>query len=78
MKRGIISLYPKDLAAQSKTIFCYAIDPSPDYAALAMAFGGDGAFVEDAAEIEQTLRRAFESERFSGPYILDVGPEQDA
>jgi acetolactate synthase I/II/III large subunit len=78
MKRGITSLYPDGWAARSGTFFGYAIEPSPRYAALAAAFGGDGETVEDPAEIEPALRRAFETEKTGKSYIIDVRLATDA
>jgi acetolactate synthase-1/2/3 large subunit len=78
MKRGITSLYPEGWAAKSGMFFGYAIEPSPRYAALAAAFGGDGETVEDPAEIELALRRAFEAEKSGKSYIVDVRLAPDA
>jgi acetolactate synthase-1/2/3 large subunit len=72
MKRGITSLYPEGHAAKSGIFFGYAIEPSPRYAALAAAFGGGGETVEDPAEIEPALRRAFEAEKSGQSYVIDV------
>ena len=78
MKRGITSLYPDGWAARSGTFFGHAIEPSPRYAALAAAFGGEGETIEDPARIEPALRRAFEKERSGISYILDVRLAPDA
>ena len=78
MKRGIASLYPEGWAAKSGTFFGYAIEPSPRYAALAAAFGGDGETLVDPLEIEPALRRAFETEKSGKSYIVDVRLAPDA
>jgi acetolactate synthase-1/2/3 large subunit len=78
MKRGITGLYPDGWAARSKTFYGHAIAPSPQYAALAAAFGGAGETVEDPDRIEPALRRAFESERAGKSYILDMRLAPDA
>ena len=78
MKRGITDLYPDGWAAKSDTFFGHLIEPSPQYAALAVAFGGEGETVEDPTQIEPALRRAFEVERSGKSYILDVRLAPDA
>jgi thiamine pyrophosphate-dependent acetolactate synthase large subunit-like protein len=78
MKRGITSLYPDGWAAKSETFFGHPIEPSPQYAALAAVFGGEGETVEDPAQIEPALRRAFEKDRSGIPYILDMRLAPDA
>jgi acetolactate synthase-1/2/3 large subunit len=78
MKRGITNLYPDGWATKSETFFGHPIEPSPQYAAIAVAFGGEGETVEDPAQIEPALRRAFELERSGKSYILDVRLAPDA
>jgi len=78
MKRGITSLYPDGWAAKSETFFGHAIKPSPQYATLATAFGGEGETIEDPGQIEAALRRAFECDRSGKPYILDIRLAPDA
>jgi thiamine pyrophosphate-dependent acetolactate synthase large subunit-like protein len=78
MKRGITSLYPKGSAEKSKTFFGHAIEPNPDYALLAAAFGGDGETVDDPMQIEPALRRAFAAEKAGRSFILDVRLAPDA
>ena len=78
MKRGITTLYPDGWAVKSNAFFGYAIEPSPNYAALASAFGGDGETVEDPADIGAALHRAFEAERRGQSYILDMRLASDA
>ena len=72
MKRGITNLYPEGWAAKSKTFFGHAIEPSPQYAALAAVFGGEGETVEGPDQIEPALRRAFECESSGKLHILDL------
>jgi acetolactate synthase I/II/III large subunit len=78
MKRGITSLYPDGWSQKSKTFFGYAIEPSPDYARLASAFGGEGEMIDDPADIEPALHRAFAAEKSGKSFILDVRLAPDA
>jgi acetolactate synthase-1/2/3 large subunit len=72
MQRGITALYPHGSAARSNRFFGYAINPSPDYAALAKVFDAHGERVEHPDQIAPALRRAFQAERQGRASILDV------
>jgi acetolactate synthase-1/2/3 large subunit len=78
MKRGITSLYPQGAAARSNTFFGAAIAPNPRYAQLAAAFDAYGETVEDPAQLEPALGRAFAAERSGRAALLDVRLAPDA
>ena len=78
MKRGIVSLYPDGFAARTNSFLGWPIEPNPQYALLAAAFDGYGETVDDPAQIEPALRRAFAAERAGRSAILDVRLAPDA
>jgi acetolactate synthase-1/2/3 large subunit len=78
MKRGITALYPNGWAARTNSFFGWPIEPNPRYAAIAQAFDAHGETVEEPADIEPALRRAFEAERSGRSALIDVRLAPDA
>jgi len=78
MKRGITALYPEGWAARTNNFPGWAISPNPRYAELAKAFDACGETIEDPADIEPALRRAFEAERSGRSTLIDVRLAPDA
>jgi acetolactate synthase-1/2/3 large subunit len=78
MKRGVTSLYPQGWAARTNNFPGWAISPNPRYAELAKAFDARGETIEDPAEIEPALRRAFDAERSGRSSLIDVRLAPDA
>jgi acetolactate synthase-1/2/3 large subunit len=78
MKRGITSLYPQGWAARTNNFPGWAISPNPRYAELARAFDARGETLEDPADVEAALRRAFEAERSGRSTLIDVRLAPDA
>jgi acetolactate synthase-1/2/3 large subunit len=72
MKRGVTALYPHGFAAKTNSFFGWPIQPNPRYAAIAQAFDAYGETVEDPADIEPALRRAFEAERAGRTALIDL------
>jgi thiamine pyrophosphate-dependent acetolactate synthase large subunit-like protein len=78
MKRGVTALYPHGFAARTNSFFGWPIQPNPKYAAIAQAFDAYGETVEDPADVEPALRRAFEAERSGRSALIDVHLSPDA
>jgi len=72
MKRGVTALYPHGYAVQANTFLGWPIQPGPQYAAIAAAFEAHGETVEDPAEVEPALRRAFAAERAGRSALVDL------
>jgi acetolactate synthase-1/2/3 large subunit len=72
MKRGVTGLYPEGAAARDNRFFGASIAPNPRYAELAAAFDAYGETVEDPAQLEPALGRAFAAERSGRAALLDV------
>lgn len=71
-KSGIPAHYPEGWAVKSKTFVGTSITPSPDYAALAAAFGGYGEKVTDPREVRAALKRGLQSVAGGQLALLDM------
>ena len=71
-KSGIPHHYPDGWAVRSKTFVGTSIAPSPDYAALARAFGGYGEKVTDPREVRAAFRRGLQSVAGGQLALLDM------
>jgi acetolactate synthase-1/2/3 large subunit len=72
MKRGVTGLYPNGHAVKTNSFLGWPIQPNPHYAAIAAAFDAHGETVENPAEVEPALRRAFAAERAGRSALLDL------
>ena len=60
-KSHVSEQYPDGWAVRSNTFVGTAIAPSPDYPAIARAFGGYGERVEDPGEVRAALLRGLQA-----------------
>lgn len=60
MKRSHLNSMPDGWAARTNRFFGTEITPTPDYSAIARAFGGHSERVEDPGALADALRRAIE------------------
>ena len=71
-KRGVPEYYPEGWAVRTGTFVGTSILPSPDYAAVARAFGGYGETVEDPAEVRPALERGLQAVGQGQAALLDM------
>jgi acetolactate synthase-1/2/3 large subunit len=71
-KSGIPFHYPGGFAVKSNTFAGTSITPSPDYAALARAFGGYGEKVEQPGQVRAALLRGLEAISKGQVALLDM------
>ena len=74
-QRGIPRHYPDGWAVRSKTFVGTSITPSPDYAAVARAFGGHGERVEDPRQVRPALLRGLRAVANGQAALLDIALE---
>jgi acetolactate synthase-1/2/3 large subunit len=74
-QRGIPRHYPDGWAVKSKTFVGTSIRPSPDYAAVARAFGGHGERVEDPRQVRAALLRGLRAVASGQAALLDIALE---
>lgn len=72
MKGGLLRYYPQGWAVQTGIFHGTEIQPGPDYAAIARAFGGHGERVEDPAAVRPALERAVEQVAAGRLALVDV------
>jgi len=59
-KNDVVREYPQGFAVKTNQFIGTSITPRPDYAQLAVAFGGHGERVENPAEVRAALKRGFD------------------
>jgi acetolactate synthase I/II/III large subunit len=64
--------FPSGYALRDNNPYGRVIEPTPDYAALASAFGGYGECVSDPAQLELAIRRAISAVQSGQLALLDV------
>jgi acetolactate synthase-1/2/3 large subunit len=74
-KSGIPAHYPDGFAVKSKTFVGTSIAPSPDYAAIARAFGGHGERVEKPADVRAAFTRGLQAIAAGRLALIDVALE---
>jgi acetolactate synthase-1/2/3 large subunit len=74
-KSGIPAHYPDGYAVKSKTFVGTSITPSPDYAAIAGAFGGHGERVEKPGDVRAALARGLRAIAEGRLALIDVALE---
>lgn len=72
MKRSHLGYYPDGWAVRTDTFFGSEIEPTPDYVAIAQAFGGYGERVEDPQALPDALRAAIERVQRGQLALLDI------
>jgi acetolactate synthase-1/2/3 large subunit len=71
-KSGIPHHYPEGYAVKSNTFVGTSITPSPDYAAIARAFGGYGEKVDDPGQVRPALQRGLQAVAKGQVALLDM------
>ncbi|MBI4321921.1 MAG: hypothetical protein HY675_25785, partial [Chloroflexi bacterium] len=71
-KDDIVRLYPDGYSVRTGTFLGSLIEPTPDYAGFAQAFGGYGERVEDPQELRGAIRRALEQVNAGRLALLDL------
>lgn len=71
-KSGIPHHYPAGWAVKSQTFVGTSIAPSPDYAAIARAFGGYGEKVDEPAQVRAALLRGLQAVAGGHVALLDM------
>ena len=71
-KSGIPLHYPDGWAVKSKRFVGTSIAPSPDYAAVAQAFGGYGEKVTDPRQVRAALLRGLEAVSSGRVALVDM------
>lgn len=72
MKAGMPRYYPQGWAMQTKSFVGTSIVPSPDYAAIARAFGGYGEKVEEPEEVRRALERGLKAVASGQLALIDI------
>ena len=72
MAGGFHKEFPEGWAASHKKYLGVEIEPLPDYVKLAEAFGAYGEKIEEPADLEPALKRAFEELAQGRSVLLDV------
>jgi thiamine pyrophosphate-dependent acetolactate synthase large subunit-like protein len=72
MRRAHINYFPEGWSVRTGTFYGSDITPSPDYGALARAFGGYGERVDDPSELTNAYRRSIDAVNSGQPAILDI------
>lgn len=78
MKRAHLGTLPEGWSVRTGTFFGAEIEPAPDYAAIARAFGGYGERVEEPADLPGAIKRAMERVEGGQLALLDVIVENEA
>ncbi len=69
---NLYKYFPSGYALRDNNPYGRVIEPTPDYAALASAFGGYGECVSDPAQLELAIRRAISAVESGQLALLDV------
>nr|WP_295462387.1 thiamine pyrophosphate-requiring protein [Mesorhizobium sp.] len=72
VRRSTLYMYPDGSAAAANVMPITALDPSPDYAAIARAHGAHAERVDDGAALPAAIRRALEATRSGRQALLEV------
>ena len=69
---NVAKYFPEGAAMTSGNSFGDVIEPTPDYASLASAYGGHGERVDTPAQLESAIRRGLEQVKQNRFALLDV------
>ena len=69
---NLYKYFPSGYALRDNNPYGRVIEPTPDYAALAPAFGGHGECVSEPAQLEPAIRRAISAVQSGQLALLDV------
>ncbi|UIK07927.1 thiamine pyrophosphate-requiring protein [Neorhizobium galegae] len=72
VRRSTLYMYPDGSAATANTMPITALDPAPDYAAVARAHGAHAERVETGADLPAALQRALASTRSGQQAMIEV------
>ncbi|CDZ26932.1 Acetolactate synthase catalytic subunit [Neorhizobium galegae bv. officinalis] len=72
VRRSTLYMYPDGSAATANTMPITALDPAPDYAAVARAHGAHAERVETGADLPAALQRALAATRSGRQAMLEV------
>ena len=72
VRRSTLYMYPDGSAATANTMPITALDPAPDYAAVARAHGAHAERVEHGEDLPAALQRALSATRSGRQAMLDV------
>ncbi len=72
MKRAHLGYFPGGWSVRTGRFVGSEIEPTPDYAAIARAFGGYGERVEEPAQLREAIERAIERVQSGQLALLDV------
>jgi acetolactate synthase-1/2/3 large subunit len=72
VRRSTLYMYPKGNAASANVMPITALQPAPDYCAVARAHGAFAEKVEDGAALPEALRRAFDATKNGRQALLEV------
>jgi len=72
MKQDLKRYHPEGWAVRTNTFVGTSIRPTPDYPALARAFGGFAETVEDPRRIQETVQRGLEASESGQLVLLDI------
>lgn len=72
VRRSTLYMYPDGSAATANTMPITALDPAPDYAAVARAHGAHAERVETGADLPAALQRALAATRSGQQAMLEV------
>ena len=72
VRRSTLYMYPDGSAAAANVMPITALDPSPDYAAIARAHGAHAERVDDGAALPAAIQRALEATRSGRQALLEV------
>ena len=75
MKTRLSRYYPEGWAMRTGTVLGTSISPSPDYGAIARAFGGYGEKVEKPGEVRTALERGFKAVAGGQVALIDLWME---
>jgi len=69
---NLFKYFPSGYALRDNNPYGRVIEPTPDYAAMAPAFGGHGECVSESAQLEPAIRRAISVVQSGQLALLDV------
>ncbi len=72
MKSGLPRYYPEGWSMRTKKFIGTSITPSPDYAAIARAFDGQGEKVEEPGEVRRALERGLKAVAGGQLALIDI------
>jgi len=72
VRRSTLYMYPDGSAAAANVMPITALDPSPDYAAIARAHGAHAERVDDGAALPAAIQRALKATRSGRQALLEV------